>query len=169
MLASIARIIFSGTVASVITAAGLAALSKAEGRHPLAPINATSHWLFGDKNIKLDGFHPQQTLIGFATHHASAIFWALVYEYGTPRWVPKGYREATAAPTAIFAALLDYGLLPPRISPGWELAISKKSVGAGFVLLGAGLAIGRTMFDRRTKRSALGSRSKRFARAGELW
>jgi hypothetical protein len=90
----------------VITAAGLAALSKAEGKHPLAPINATSHWLFGDENIQLDGRHPQQTLIGFATHHASAIFWALVYEYWTPRWVLKGYREATAAPTAIFAALL---------------------------------------------------------------
>lgn len=146
------RALVSGTIASVVTAVGLAVLSRAEGKHPLAPFNASSHWLFGDNNIKLDGFNPQQTSIGLLTHHASAIFWALIYEFGAVSLVPKGYREATAAPTAVFAALLDYGLLPRRLTPGWELAVSKRSVSAGFLLLGLGLALGHSLMAARAKR-----------------
>ena len=144
-MSTIYRALFSGTIASILTAVGLAALSSAEGKHPLGPINATSHWLIGDKNIKLDGFDTKQTLIGIATHHAAAIFWALVHEFGAGRFSPQRYREITAAPTAVFAAILGYGLLPRRLSPGWELAVSKRSVSAGFLLLGLGLALGSMM------------------------
>jgi hypothetical protein len=122
-----------------------------EGKHPLAPLNASSHWLFGNKKIKLDRFDPHQTLIGLATHHASAIFWALVYELGSVGLGPVRYGGAAAGPTAVFAAFLDYGLLPRRLTPGWELALSKRSVSAGFLLLGLGLAFGHHLVDGRTK------------------
>ncbi|RWB92797.1 MAG: hypothetical protein EOQ56_36735, partial [Mesorhizobium sp.] len=39
----------TGTVASVVTAAFLALLAKAEGKSALQTTNATSHWLHGDK------------------------------------------------------------------------------------------------------------------------
>jgi hypothetical protein len=112
------------------------------------PLSASSHWLFGNQNIKLDRFDPQQTL---TTHHASSIFWALVYEFGAVGLGPNRSRGAAAGPTAVFAAFLDYGLLPRRLTPGWELALSKRSVSAGFLLLGLGLALGHSLMEGRTK------------------
>jgi hypothetical protein len=51
------------------------------------------------------------------------------------------------------AVVLDYGILPRRISPGWELALSKWSMAGGFGFLGIGLAIGSAVASRLADRT----------------
>jgi hypothetical protein len=40
------------------------------------------------------------------------------------------------------AATVDYGVAPKRITPGWELALSDRSMVAAFAALAVGLAAG---------------------------
>jgi hypothetical protein len=47
-----------------------------------------------------------------------------------------------AAGTAAIAGAVDYGLVPRRLSPGWEHALPPRGVAAGFAALGLGLALG---------------------------
>jgi len=40
------------------------------------------------------------------------------------------------------AAVVDYGIVPKRLTPGWELSLSRKSMAGAFASLAIGLAAG---------------------------
>jgi hypothetical protein len=86
------RAAVSGTVASVVMAATLAALARREGKGAAQPLNATSHWLHGEGASTLRHADVTHTALGYATHHASAWLWALLFE----RWL--GERPPRAPP-----------------------------------------------------------------------
>ncbi|WP_292540538.1 hypothetical protein [Mesorhizobium sp.] len=134
----------TGTVASFVTAAVLAVLAKAEGKSALQPANATSHWLHGDKAGAVRKADLEHTAVGFGTHHASAIFWAGPFEAWLARNSPRSpllmLRDASAM--AIIAAVVDYLVVPKRLTPGWETVLSKRSIAATYVALALGLAAG---------------------------
>jgi hypothetical protein len=134
----------TGTVASVVSTAALALLAKAEDKSPLQPINATSHWLHGDEAARHDEVDAVHTLLGYATHHASAVFWAVPFEtwfaIRPPRSPGKLVRDACAM--SVIAAAVDYGATPRRLTPGWELVVSKKSMAATYGAMALGLAAG---------------------------
>lgn len=134
----------TGTVASVVTAGVLALLAKAEGKGALQPVNATSHWLHGEKAGRVKKADLAHTALGFGTHHASALFWAAPFEawlsLNPPRSPLKMLRDASVV--AAIAAAVDYLLAPKRLTPGWEEVLSKKSVAATFVALALGLTAG---------------------------
>jgi len=138
------RALVTGTVASLASAAVLALLAKADGKGALQPINATSHWLHGDKAAQYDEFDARHTLIGFVTHYASAVFWALPFEF----WRAKRYAPATgtllrgACMTAAVAAAIDYSITPKRFTPGWELVLSRRSMVVTYAALALGLLCG---------------------------
>src|SRR5690606_38065665 len=70
----------TGAAASVVSAVALALFAIAEGKGPLQPMNATSHWLNGPEAGREKGADFIHTAVGYATHHASALFWALPLE-----------------------------------------------------------------------------------------
>jgi hypothetical protein len=117
-------------VASFVAAAALALLAKAEGKSALQPTNATSHWLHGDKAGAVRKADLAHTAMGFATHHASAIFWAVPFEAWLARSPPRSpllmLRDASAM--AMIAAFVDYLVVPKRLTPGWETVLSKRSI-----------------------------------------
>jgi hypothetical protein len=43
---------------------------------------------------------------------------------------------------AAIAAAVDYGMVPKRLTPGWEDVLSKRSIAVTYVALAAGLALG---------------------------
>lgn len=139
-----ARVLLTGTVAGLASAAALALLAKAEDKGALRPINATSHWLHGEKAAEHDEFDASHTAIGFATHVASAVFWALPFElWRARRRRPFGgalVRDACI--TSAAAAAIDYSVPPKRLTPGWELVLSKRSMVVAFAALALGLASG---------------------------
>ena len=79
------------------------------------------------------------------------MFWASLFE--TIRGGDDGLVEtaAKAAAVAMVAATVDYGLVPKRLTPGWEEVLPGRSVVGGFAAMAVGLALGgmRTRAGRR--------------------
>lgn len=133
----------SGTCASVASTVALALLARAAGKGALQPVNSTSHWLNGERAAFFTKADLSHTAVGYATHHAATLFWAVLFE----RWI--GRRRPAALPvlqdallmTAI-AAAVDYTATPKRFTPGWEFVLSKRSMAAAYGAMAAGLAAG---------------------------
>ena len=134
----------TGSVAGVVSTAALAAFAKAEGKRAPQPTNATSHWLQGQEAGKIDRVDLEHTAVGFATHQASALFWALPFEAWLGSHPPRSNMELlrNAAVVSAIAAAVDYGVTPKRLTPGWELTLSKHSIVGAFVSLAVGLVAG---------------------------
>lgn len=60
--------------------------------------------------------------------------------FDPPRTLSALQRDAFAMSGV--AALVDYGATPKRLTPGWELALSKKSMAVAYVAMAFGLAAG---------------------------
>lgn len=144
----------SGTLASILSTGVLTLLGKSKLNKPVAPTNATSHWLWGDQAF--DALDPslEHTAVGYATHHASALMWATIFE----RWLNHSgairtdeiVRDA-AAMTAV-AAFVDYQLTPKRFTPGFEAHLSKGAMLGVFTAFGAGLALGAILNRQHARR-----------------
>jgi hypothetical protein len=132
----------TGTVATLAVTAALAALARREGKSVLQPVNATSHWLDGPRTGNLRHADLRHTGTGFLTNHAAGIFWALPLTLMMDRDEPVGNIAAKAALVSGLAAVVDYGLVPQRLTPGWEHALGTRGVAVGFAALAAGLFAG---------------------------
>jgi hypothetical protein len=152
-LAAGRRALLSGTLASVFSTGVLVWLGFRRLGKPYAPTNATSHWLWGDAE-SFNSVEPtlRHTAVGYATHHASALMWALFYE----RWLgdaperTSGTLVANAALIAALAAFVDYQLTPKRLTPGFEAHLSRTELVGVFAAIGVGLAAGAVL-NRRYK------------------
>ena len=89
--------------------------------------------------------------MGYATHHAATVFWALLYE----GWIASG---PPAAPRALLgralvvsgvAAAVDYGAPPQRFTPGWEFVLTRGSMAVAYAAMAVGLAAGAAADRRR--------------------
>jgi len=77
-------------------------------------MNATSRWLHGDRAALRHGVDAAHTLIGYATHYASALFWGLPFEAWLAIRPPRtagGLLRHACAMSAV-AAAIDYGVTP---------------------------------------------------------
>ena len=140
----------SGLTAAVLAGAGLGLMSMAENGSFLAPVNATSHWLFGAEKAAGPGFRSGPTVVGLITHVAASLFWAAMMALALWRWRLTGGLPLMAAglATAATAGVIDYGILPRALSPGWHLVLPPAGVAAGFACLGLGLGAGACMARR---------------------
>jgi hypothetical protein len=134
----------SGSLASVFSTAALALLGKLEVGKPAAPTNATSHWLWGERAYDAHDPDLNHTAVGYATHHASAVMWATIFE----RWLnhtqalrPGEIARGAVGMTAL-ASFVDYQLTPRRLRPGFEAHLSRTELVGVFAAFGAGLALG---------------------------
>ncbi|RYF69241.1 MAG: hypothetical protein EOO22_16435 [Comamonadaceae bacterium] len=145
--------LLAGAAASVLSTAALAMTGKRDADSYTAPTNATSHWLWRDEALRIYRPTWRHTAAGYAIHHLTATFWAVLYAwlYGNrpaARPVPAALKGAAVA-TAV-ACTVDYTLTPERFTPGFEHHLSKRSmtlVYAGFAL---GLALGCIAANRRS-------------------
>ena len=135
--------LMSGTVASAASTVALALLARAEGKGALQPVNSTSHWRNGEQAAAWRKADLAHTAVGYATHHAATVFWAVLFEW----WL--GARRPAALPLvrdalamSAVAAAVDYGATPKRFTPGWEFVLSKRSMAAAYAAMAAGLAAG---------------------------
>ena len=141
---TLASALLTGTVASIATTGALMLLAKQQGKRVHQPTNATSHWLHGEKAGAVRDADASHTALGYATHHASAVFWALLFESwlaDRPRRSPT-QMLADAAGMATIAAAVDYAIVPKRLTPGWEAVLPKRSIALTFGVLALSLAGG---------------------------
>lgn len=151
------RALVSGTVSGLATAGVASLAGKRENGSYAAPLNATSHIVWGEKAAYQDRPSLKYTLTGFLLNHASTIFWASFYEklfgrHGTwqrMRGLPfTAYPEPPSlvkpacggATVAAAAYVIDYHLIPKRFTPGFEKRVSGKSLTVIFAALAIGLA-----------------------------
>lgn len=135
--------LYSGAGAAVASLAAIMILSRVEGHTALRAVNATSHIIHGAEDAPVEGFDMRRSLPGLLINVGSALFWGAVFAYITP---PRS-RSPQAIVTRAFitsaaAAILDYGLVPRRLRPGWELALAPRSVALALAVMGTGLAAG---------------------------
>lgn len=144
------RASISGSLASVAIALALAVLARREGKAALQPINATSHWLHGKRAGRVRKADATHTLVGYLTHHASAVFWAYLFELwlGGRRRGMLAVLPRAAAMSGI-AAAVDYGVVPRRLTPGWEHVVSNRSLKTAYVVMGLALTAGALLHRER--------------------
>lgn len=138
----------SGTLAGLFSAAVLLATGKRETGSAVAPVNAESHWLWGDESLRENRPTLRHTVVGIVTHQLSTVFWATLYA------LVRGNRKAVhAVPEALLggiatsaaAAAIDYTLMPKRLTPGFEHRLSTESMIGVFAAIAAGIALGAVL------------------------
>jgi len=141
----------SGWLAAVTSTAALAACGAAEISRPVAPTNAVSHWFYGERAARQDGFSWRHTVVGYATHHVASLFWAFLYE----KFFADRRARATparlvgdAVAVAAVACFVDYQLTPRRFVPGYERRLSRTSLAVVYLAFAAGLATGGALLNR---------------------
>jgi hypothetical protein len=142
----------SGSLASVLSAAYLAWAGHRRGQ-PAAPVNAVSHWMFGDRALHEDGASLAHTLTGYLIHHAASIFWGVLH---AKAWSAREQAKepipavAGAVTAASIACFVDYQLTPKRLTPGFEHRLGRPEMANVYAFFALGLAIGTMMMkDRR--------------------
>lgn len=147
------RSLVSGSIASVASTAALAVLGQREQGSACAATNATSHWFHGDEAFARNDFSAGHTLLGYATHHAGAVFWAVLYEKWFGDRAPQRSflrNFGNAAAVSALAAFIDYVPTPKRLTPGFEQRLSRRSMVLVYGAIAAGLALAGTL--RRVRR-----------------
>jgi hypothetical protein len=139
-----------GTLAGALSAALLAVRGRAELRKPLAPLNAPSHWLWGDRALRQDGRSWRYTGAGLLIHQASSLMWGVLYErfVSRPRAEPSQELRDAAVATAA-AATVDFVLTPRRFTPGFEKRLSARSLLLVYGGFAVGIAVGSHLVRRR--------------------
>jgi hypothetical protein len=135
----------AGTVAGVLSTIVLGIVGQRQAGSAPAPINAASHWLWGDESLREDGSTLRHTLTGFLTQHGASIFWATLYSrlYGHRREA-KEWPQAVVGGIATSAAayVIDYTITPKRLTPGYEHRLDGMGMLAVYAALAAGFALG---------------------------
>ncbi len=134
MVKALLRVLLSGSLASITAALTLAAASKREGHPAAVPLNATSHWLHGDSAA---------AGVGYATPNSATLMWAGVFEglRQSSCRADLGAVARDAAIAATAAAIVDYTITPHRLTPRWELAVSKRSMALAYAAMAAGFVV----------------------------
>ena len=139
------RGLFSGSSASLLSTLALAAMGKRETGSLVAPTNAVSHWLWGDEAARHNAPSLRYTLVGYVIHHASATFWAVLFERLMGGRLDKKDLPTTLAASAAASAVAcftDYQLTPRRLHPGYEKRLSTPSLALVYGAFALGLAAG---------------------------
>jgi hypothetical protein len=147
----VVRALGRGSFAGLATMATVALAGMREARSGVGPINATSHVIWGDKAATTDIVDLKHTLPGVLINGGAGVFWALVHELLQTRVRRDGpvATVACGAAVASLAYVVDYHLIPRRLTPGWELRLSRGSVALGFVALGFSLVVAELAGPRR--------------------
>jgi hypothetical protein len=137
-------VLVTGTLASLTSTVALCLAARAEGRGALQPLNATSHWLNGETAASFIQADVAHTAVGYATHHAASIFWAILFERWDRASRSRNVSEIAqrAAAVSALAAAVDYVATPKRFTPGWELVLTKRSMAGAYAAMALGLAMG---------------------------
>lgn len=146
--------VVSGSAASLASAATLMACSSFHEGSAAGGLNGPSQWLWGEAEAHTREATLRHTAVGYAIHHATSIFWAVLHETvfgGSRRRKPVLQHCAEAAVSATTAYVVDYHLTPRRLRPGFEKHVSPKGMVAVYTAFAAGLAIAAIARDSRRR------------------
>jgi hypothetical protein len=130
------RALLSGTVAAAaVTLAASLAGRRETGSYPAA-LNATSHFLWGERAGRKSDYSLKYTGTGFVANYGASVFWALLYEALAGRMPPLARGAAVSA----LAYVIDYHVVPRRLTPGFEMRLPRAALAAAYAALAVGLS-----------------------------
>lgn len=134
----------AGAGAAAATTATLLCLGHQRDQSAWAPLNAVSHMAYGDAAALHTELSARYTGTGAALNTAAMVAWAGVYA-GAMRSLPGSrWPAAVAVGAAVSAAayVIDYHVVPYRLTPGFEKRLSGSAMFAIYTALAGGLAAG---------------------------
>lgn len=134
----------TGSIASLVSTAVLAARGKQEVDSAFATTNVISRWLWGDSAALHEEPDLKHTAVGYVIHHASSTLWGVVYEkYFGHHADRRDLLPATlgAASVGTLAYLVDYKVTPYRLEPGFDKHLSPPSMFLVYAAFGASLLV----------------------------
>lgn len=140
------RLLAGGLAAAVLSGLVLAWRGRAETGSAAAPINAPSQWVLGREALHEDRVTWRHTALGALVHGASSMLWAGLYDLLRERRERRGSTStagavADAAAVTAVAAVVDFKLVPDRLSPGFQHRLSRPAVVLTYVTFAAGLLL----------------------------
>jgi hypothetical protein len=117
----------NGAALIVTTTTSLLLASANENDGAWGAINNVSHIVDGDETVYGDRFSMRDSSVGLAINSTAMLVWGLIYEVFFGRIeLPRSLVSASFF--AVAAYLVDYHLVPKRLTPGIEHKISRNSV-----------------------------------------
>ena len=150
--------VFAGSAAAAATAGVLIGFGLARNA-PFRLINSVATIALGKDAAFQDGFVPTVTAVGLVVHVLSVLLWGVIFAIAA--WRLRGWWLGLAG--FLFAGIvfvIDILLLPSRIAPGFESALSLPELVVVFATLGVSLAAGVAI-----RRLGVGSRDEGSRRA----
>ena len=143
-----------GSIAALLSAAVVTIAGKKETGSAIAPINAVSHWLWGEEAALQEDVSAKYTGVGAATHALSAMFWATAHAALRPEYPQRPVASALAGglATGAVATVVDYAMIPKRFTPGFEHRIATPSLAAALMAISLGVAAGTLLTVQRQHR-----------------
>jgi hypothetical protein len=141
----------TGSLASALSTAYLAWAGYRRGQ-PAAPVNAVSHWIFGDPALRQDPPTTTYTLTGYLVHHGASLFWAVLHAklWGAREQAKKPIPAAAgAAAVSAVACFVDFRLTPKRLTPGFEHRLGQPEIAKVYACFALGIALGSLMLRKR--------------------
>ncbi|MDR5817060.1 MULTISPECIES: hypothetical protein [unclassified Caballeronia] len=134
------RALCSGSAAGLASASAASTGAVRAGHGASAALNAVTHCLWRDAQ-RQQTFSIKYTALGAGIHMGSAVFWGVLFEALCPRRAGPVGIVAAAGASALIAYVVDYHVVPKRVTPGFEVHLSKRSLAMTYVALAAGFAI----------------------------
>lgn len=134
----------AGSGATALTTATILCLGQERDSSMWAPLNAVSHITFGDEAAAHTELSAKYTGTGAALNTAAVFSWAAMHA-GVMRALPRQDLPSAigaGAAVAAVAYVVDYHVVPRRLTPGFEKRLSGRSLFWIYSALAAGLAAG---------------------------
>lgn len=158
------RAAVSGTCASLLSTGMLACGGSVDCGSAFAPVNAVSHWIWGERAVHANRPSVRHTVLGYVIHHAMSVFWAAFYEGAMAVGGTHGAGRPTARPSAParvlgglaiagIACFVDLKCTPHRLTPGFERRLSPRMLALVYVAFGLALPLGAMLLRHAGKRA----------------
>jgi len=161
----LARAWRAGSAASLLSAAVLAWRGRRETGHAAAPIDAVSHWVHGPKAYRRNQLDLPHTALGFAVHHASSVFWGVLFAALLARRTGPAKTTGAALAVTALAAFTDLRAVPDRLSPGFQHRLRPASVAATYLAVACGFILAASEAPSPGSARRRGSRPAHLTRA----
>jgi hypothetical protein len=135
-----------GGLTSVTTALTTALCGWRENANAVAPLNAISHIVWGEEATSQEHISAKYTATGLALNTAAMFGWALIFaKLLRNSGKPAEHRISSlsgGALVSLVAYVVDYHVVPKRLTPGIESRLSCRSLLLVYVVLALSLGLG---------------------------
>lgn len=141
-------VVRSGSIASLLSTLAVSFCSRSRVGSAAAGTNAASQWVWYPRARFARAPSWRHTGVGYVIHHVSSLLWASGYEATRPIHASTGGRAVRAAGIAALAYVVDYHLVPRRLSPGFEHKVGSAGMVAVYGAFAAGLVLSTRLATR---------------------